>query len=167
MPFRTAPETKIQLIPGMEFCLDGVKKRIMKKSTCPALGLLLMALLLCTNAISQNANTWKGGTPGLENDWNCAKNWSAYRVPDAFTDVIIPDVSTTTQSPPVIQSGQLEVNSLFLETNAKLTIEKSAQLVVFDPTCSFIPKNVGGKGDLFLLNTPQVYQASTASAFRN
>ncbi len=137
----------------------------MKKSTCPAIGLLLSALLLCTDAFSQIANTWKGGAPGLENDWNCPKNWSAFRVPDAFTDVIIPDASSTTQAPPVIQSGQLEVNSLFMETNAQLTIRESAQLVVIDPLCSFIPKKVDG--DLFLLNTAQGYQANTASVYRD
>ncbi|MBK9014077.1 MAG: hypothetical protein IPM82_08280 [Saprospiraceae bacterium] len=88
--------------------------------------------------------------PGMENDWNCPKNWSTYSVPNAFSNVFIPDVSTTTLAAPVIKNGRMEVNSLFLETNAFLTVEESAQLVVFEQSGSYFQDNLHLKGMMFI-----------------
>jgi hypothetical protein len=33
-------------------------------------------LTLCLNAFAQKTVVWKGGTPGQETNWYCAKNWS-------------------------------------------------------------------------------------------
>jgi hypothetical protein len=91
------------------------------------------ALSICfANTLSAQAKvTWKGGTPGQPNAWNCPKNWSNHRVPDEFSDVVIPEVSSTTLAAPVIKSGQFEVNSIQLQPNAQLTIGAGAQLLVY------------------------------------
>lgn len=92
---------------------------------------LLLAIMLtaASSAFSQKAFTWKGGTPGQENNWNCAKNWVPNEVPNEFADIIIPDVSTTTMASPVVSDGRFEVNSMFLQSTALLTIEANAQLI--------------------------------------
>lgn len=126
----------------------------MKKSnfTTSCLAILALVLFLDTNVFAQISTTWKGGTPGRANDWNCPKNWSNHTVPNAFSDVIIPDVSTTTMASPIIKTGRVEVNSLFLYTNASLTLEESAQLVIFQKSSSLLPSNFHPKGRLFLLD---------------
>lgn len=94
--------------------------------------LALSLLLSYSNTLSaQKTVTWKGGTPGQEQTWNCPKNWSGARVPDAFSDVVIPDVSAGSQALPQIATGTFEANSLRILSNARLTIEQGAQLVVF------------------------------------
>ena len=126
----------------------------MKKSFCSTTCISSLALILVfsTNLFSQITTTWKGGAPGMETDWYCAKNWSNYAVPDAFSNVVIPAVSTTSLSSPVIKAGKVEVNTLFLETTATFTVEEGAQLVVFDKAGSFLPSNFQPKGRLFLLD---------------
>ena len=79
---------------------------------------------------AQKINFWKGGTPGQETNWNCAKNWSPNKVPDGFQNVIIPDVSTGSGVYPTIMSSGLEVNALTLESGATLKIEKQASLII-------------------------------------
>ncbi len=80
---------------------------------------------------TQSTNTWKGGTPGQTANWNCPKNWSAGRVPDAFQNVIIPDVSTGSGVYPIIKTGGQEVNAIVLESGATLEITKKGSLMVF------------------------------------
>lgn len=75
---------------------------------------------------------WKGGTPGQETNWHCPKNWSTGTVPDVFSDVVIPDVSTTTRALPEIRSGEVEVNRLTIAHNAGLSLAEAAQLVVLE-----------------------------------
>ncbi len=139
----------------------------MKKSACSIIGLSLTAvlLLLNTNVFAQKTTVWKGGAPGMENDWNCPKNWSTYSVPNAFSNVIIPDVSTTTLAAPIIKNGRMEVNSLFLETNAFLTVEESAQLVIFEQSGSYFQNNLLLKGMMFILDgtIERDVKASTAT----
>jgi hypothetical protein len=79
---------------------------------------------------TQSTNTWKGGTPGQTANWNCPKNWSTGRVPDAFQNVIIPDVSTGSGVYPVIKTGGQEVNAIVLESGASLEITKEGSLIV-------------------------------------
>jgi hypothetical protein len=54
-------------------------------------------------AYSQKTTTWRGGTPGHEKEWNCNKNWSSGKVPDTFSDVVIPDCSSIGNFYPVIK----------------------------------------------------------------
>jgi hypothetical protein len=124
------------------------------KSTIQTIATALSLLFCFANAATaQNKVTWKGGAPGQETNWNCPKNWSNYRVPDEFSDVVIPDVSTTSLAAPVIKSGSFEVNSIQLLSNASLTIGQDAQLVVHNTENGFAQE--GGlqlKGSLLLLD---------------
>lgn len=81
---------------------------------------------------AQKVATWKGGTPGRNTDWYCATNWIEGRVPNEFSQVIIPDVSTTTSSAPVLGSGEVEVFSLLIHSGASLRIAKNARLIARD-----------------------------------
>lgn len=112
---------------------------------------LTLAIICCiANTLSaQRIVEWKGGMPGQETNWNCARNWSTGQVPDIFSDVIIPDVSTTTFAAPVIKSGSFEVNSIELLSNAQLTIGVGAELSVTLSDNGFgNPKGLNVKGML-------------------
>ncbi len=112
-----------------------------------------LLFLACTTLLfSQKNNTWKGGSPGLENEWNCPKNWSTHNVPDDFTNVFIPDVSSTSLSLPVIKSGLVEINALTIASNAVLTIEKGAQLTVFTTAQGVNIRSLKLKGKILLLD---------------
>ena len=160
MPFRTAPQTQLQYRNGI-FPDHTSNVNDMKKFFCSnaMLSPLFLLLLCCTTGFSQITTTWKGGAPGLENDWNCPRNWSNYAVPDAFSNVIIPDVSTTSLAAPLLKTGKVEVNTLFLESNAKFTVEEGAQLVVLQESGSFLPADFHPKGRIFLLNETTDLQA--------
>jgi hypothetical protein len=67
-------------------------------------------------------------------------------VPDEFSDVIIPDVSTSTFALPLIQSGQVEVNSITIYSNGGLTISKNAMLIVLSYAEGVNARNVKGEG---------------------
>ena len=90
----------------------------------------VFALVLSNDAFAQRTIVWKGGTPGQETNWHCPQNWSSYRLPDEFSNVVIPDVSSTTQADPVIRGSRVEVNALRIESRALLTIATDACLVV-------------------------------------
>ena len=90
---------------------------------------MISILSLVVSANAQNANVWKGGFPGHENDWNCYKNWSLGKTPDVFDKVIIPDVSTTTCSYPVIYSSEVEITSLEIQSGAMLTLKGFARIL--------------------------------------
>lgn len=81
---------------------------------------------------AQKTNTWKGGTPGRTSDWYCATNWSTGAVPNEFSNVVIPDVSSTTLAPPVLQKGKVEINALLLHSGACLTIGPAAELTILE-----------------------------------
>ena len=108
--------------------------------------------LISTVTIAQNTVTWKGGTPGKETSWNEARNWSNNRVPDEFSDVIIPDVSTTTFATPIISEGTVELNSILIESNALLTIEAYANLVIHGFAEGLYKDNLDLKGTISLLD---------------
>ncbi|MCU0347758.1 MAG: hypothetical protein MUC59_12530 [Saprospiraceae bacterium] len=84
-----------------------------------------------SQAQTQSTNIWRGGTPGKTANWDCPKNWSKGSVPDAFQDVIIPDVSTGSGIYPVIETGSQEANSIVMEAGAKLEIREAGSLTVF------------------------------------
>lgn len=81
---------------------------------------------------AQKIATWKGGTPGRVSDWNCATNWKEGRVPDEFSNVFIPDVSTSTFNYPIIKNGSVEIASLQCAPAAKLTLLNHAEIIVLD-----------------------------------
>ncbi|MCF8246116.1 MAG: hypothetical protein K9J37_15645 [Saprospiraceae bacterium] len=83
-----------------------------------------------TQVKAQKINFWKGGAPGQESNWNCPKNWSEHQIPDAFQNVIVPDVSSGSGVYPTIDVSGLEVNALVLESGATLTITKKGALEV-------------------------------------
>lgn len=83
-------------------------------------------------AHAQKTATWKGGAPGRSTDWSCAQNWADSRVPNEFSDVVIPNVSTTSGAQPVIRSNAGSVNSLTLLAGAQLRIEKTGALAVLE-----------------------------------
>ena len=113
--------------------------------------LIAICTLLTTTAFAQQTATWKGGTPGKENVWNEARNWSNNKVPNEFTDVLIEDVSTSTFSAPVIESGTIELNSIWMTSNAQLTIEATANLVVYGYTEGLLKENLKVKGNLIVM----------------
>jgi len=124
----------------------------MKSSYLPATQWIVAMLLLLAvgNSHAQRSITWKGGTPGMKNDWFCPQNWSTSSVPDEFSDVIIPDVSTSTFATPVIKSGEVEINSLQILSNGKLTIDKTATVVVINRVTGLTSINIQGEGRLIL-----------------
>ena len=83
-----------------------------------------------TNA--QRTTTWKGGTPGRPSDWYCSTNWKEGREPDEFSNVIIPDVSTSTFFYPVLRSGEVEILSLLIQPRASITISENARLIIIE-----------------------------------
>lgn len=105
-----------------------------------------LLMLVSVGGYAQKEITWKGGFPGKNNDWFCAQNWSTSSVPDEFSNVIIPDVSTSTFAPPMIRSGQVEINSLNMLDNASLTITKGAILIVNDSMEGVKSSKVKGEG---------------------
>lgn len=89
-------------------------------------------LFACSHSLrAQRIVFWKGGTPGLESNWNIPGNWSTNAVPDAFCNVIIPDVSTRSGASPVLAQKNAEVNSLLLESGASLVIRQGGVLAVY------------------------------------
>ena len=82
-----------------------------------------------SSLFAQKTATWKGGTPGKPSEWFCATNWEEGRVPNEFSAVIIPDVSTSTFSDPILNGGEVEIQSLEVHSGASLKIGKNARLV--------------------------------------
>ncbi|HOY08258.1 MAG TPA: hypothetical protein PLO67_22775 [Saprospiraceae bacterium] len=94
--------------------------------------LVLTALLTLTSLSlqAQKIATWKGGAPGHATEWNYPANWKENRVPNEFSQVIIPDVSASTFSNPVLDGEVVEIWSLQMFSGASLRIGKSARLIV-------------------------------------
>lgn len=124
----------------------------MKNPINPVAIIVILTLVLANAIYAQTTVIWKGGAPGQENNWNCPKNWSNYKVPNDFSDVVIPDVSSTTLSAPVIKNGVFEVNSIQVHPNAELTIEQDAQLMVHTIHSDFLNKlGLRIKGSLLIV----------------
>ena len=85
--------------------------------------------LFSINLSAQQTNVWKGGAPGHETDWHYYKNWSLGQTPDVFDAVVIPDVSTTTNRYPQVSSGQIEVQSLEIQSGASLSLSRTARIL--------------------------------------
>ena len=91
---------------------------------------LLAALFFATTIQAQHHTEWVGGFPGQPNNWNCPKNWSTHKVPDSFDDVVIPDLSSTTMSYPIINSEVEPIGSLTIASPASLTLTKNGTLEI-------------------------------------
>ena len=115
---------------------------------------LIILLLTLTSSIlvAQKSVTWIGGTPGNETSWEEPKNWSDQHVPNEFSNVYIPDVSTSTFSNPIIKNGIIELNTLEIESTAKLTIQKEASLIVYGNAEGFYANNFEIKGAFIVLD---------------
>jgi len=83
---------------------------------------------------AQITAVWKGGKPGRTTDWNCPANWSEGRVPDEFTQVIIP---TGANYYPVIRYAPTPIDALLMEGGSTLTIQDGARLTVLCETGFF------------------------------
>lgn len=81
---------------------------------------------------AQKIATWKGGTPGRPAEWNCPANWKEGRIPNEFSKVIIPDVSTNSFHNPALNEGEVEVWSLQILSGAMLHIGENASLIVIE-----------------------------------
>ena len=96
----------------------------------------IIILAISTSATAQTTNTWKGGFPGHETDWNQNKNWSLGKTPDVFDRVIIPDVSTSTQKYPIVKEGEIEVLRIEVQSGASLTLLRSVRIVANEFICN-------------------------------
>jgi hypothetical protein len=98
---------------------------------------IAISLLTLTTALqAQVTNTWKGGFAGQETNWLCPKNWSLGKVPGAFDRVVIPDVSTSTRRYPIIVSGEIEVQSIDIQSGATLTMLQSVRILADEFVCN-------------------------------
>lgn len=113
------------------------------------------SLLVCFSAPSslfaQKAITWKGGAPGRETQWQCPGNWSENKVPNEFSDVVIPDISTRGLNYPVL-NDVAEVHSLRLEGNAIFTIAPQGYLTVLFEIIAVDKERLKINGELKVLN---------------
>lgn len=96
--------------------------------------LVIIALLLtatsATQLHAQKTNTWKGGFPGQESNWNCPRNWSLGTVPDWTCQVVIPQQTSDRKNYPVVSSRNEEIYSLVIQPGARLEIAPSGDLSV-------------------------------------
>ena len=97
------------------------------KNAFEKISFFVMLAMFATDMNAQLQNTWVGGTPGRPIDWNVASNWSRQQVPGAFDDILIPNTTTTTFAYPTI-AGKVEINSLTIESGAKLVILEAGSL---------------------------------------
>jgi hypothetical protein len=95
------------------------------------IAIIALFSLISLSAQAQITATWKGGTPGKTTDWNCPTNWEEGRVPNEYSNVIIPDVSTSTFSYPMIDND-VEILSHSCTAPALLKIRNNAQVIVLE-----------------------------------
>lgn len=134
----------------------------MKTSKLKSTLAFLFYFLFVPFLFAQKPIVWIGGTPGQTNDWNCPKNWNTHHVPDAFSDVLIPSVLSNSLASPVIHQGQVEINSLFIESNAALTVEKPASLVIYTTAEGTDDQRLKLHGTLLIKNELRQEQQSKA-----
>lgn len=95
---------------------------------------LAICLGFSLNLTAQTTTIWQGGKPGRTADWNCPANWSEGRVPDEFTQVIIP---SGVNCYPVIKYAPSPIDALLMEAGARLTITDGAKLAILGETGIF------------------------------
>lgn len=95
---------------------------------------IILTLSFSFSLSAQISATWQGGKPGRATDWNCPANWSEDRVPDEFTQVIIPSGANYY---PVIQYTPAPIDALLMESGTTLTIQDGANLTILCETGIF------------------------------
>ena len=95
----------------------------------------LKQIINTTATIPANTTNWKGGTPGRVDSWNEPRNWSTNDIPNEDSHVVINAGNSGHNAQPVI-SDHVQVASINIMSNAKLTIRKTGDLLV-DGTDTF------------------------------
>lgn len=98
----------------------------------------ILSILFLTKSFCQIENIWLGGSPGHENDWNYHKNWSKNKVPNEFNNVVIRDTRSTTFVYPVINKGNVIINSLEMHPGTELHLKPKATLTVLDDSFAIL-----------------------------
>jgi hypothetical protein len=95
---------------------------------------------------------WKGGSPGRETKWECPKNWVGNKLPDEFSNVLIPDIVSGSNSFPELDDADVSINSLRIEGESILKIRPHGTLTVY--AWVFYPnfKSIDNQGSLFIFN---------------
>ena len=91
-------------------------------------------MLLCSLSVSLSAQktaTWKGGKSGNPTDWNCDANWKEGKVPNEFSQVVIPSGRTFY---PVIKDEVPPIDAILIEADARLTLTEDARLGILNET---------------------------------
>ena len=106
--------------------------------------LLAISILFCLqiSASAQTTATWQGGTPGKSSDWNCHTNWKEGRIPDEFSQVIIPADRHTY---PILKDEVQPIDALMLVGGASLTLEQGSFLTILGETGRFNGMTLLGK----------------------
>jgi hypothetical protein len=128
------------------------------KASLSSIALVFFLLQSALPLQAQRLNFWVGGTPGMDRDWHCPRNWSLGQIPNQFSDVIIPDVSTASDAMPLIRDGVVEVNSMRIDSNAVLEIGSEATLVVYNQLKKCHEKNLLVSGIIIEWEENQVKQ---------
>lgn len=92
--------------------------------------LVLLLALSTVVSLLHSQSEWRGGFPGRETDWLCARNWSDNRVPDEMDNVVIPDCSSRGNFYPQIRSRSACVQSLNIYSGATVSIQAGAKLTI-------------------------------------
>ncbi|MFN0214145.1 MAG: hypothetical protein ACKVT2_07800 [Saprospiraceae bacterium] len=100
---------------------------------------------------AQKTAIWKGGFPGQETNWACARNWSLNKVPDGNCHALIPLLEQREKNYPILSTADQEVYSLVIEAQASLTITPSGTLSILG--LSPYDKPLWNAGTLFLSGT--------------
>ena len=85
---------------------------------------------VCITPPCNIANTWTGN---LSNSWTEPGNWACGEVPGPTTNVIIPPPPTVSNSPVIVAPLTVDILTLDLEGDAKVTIQTGATLNVLNP----------------------------------
>lgn len=120
---------------------------------------IIFFLVFCAAAPSvfaQRTHVWKGGKPGRSNDWHCAANWNNHRVPDEFSDVLIPRMLQESDNPVISDEG-VEVNSMRICEGARLTVGNEGSLSILNPDYCIDVSRITVLGRLILPGWPLKY----------
>jgi hypothetical protein len=88
---------------------------------------LAFSFLFFASALGQNM--WKGSIYSGGQDWHNPTNWSKGHVPTDLEEVIIPDLTNTGKSYPVIQE-EVEIQHLRMYGQASLSITSTGVLYI-------------------------------------
>lgn len=110
---------------------------------------IIITLLFSFSLSAQISATWQGGKPGRSTDWDCPSNWREGRVPDEFTQVIIP---AGRQFYPEIKCASMPIDALLMESGSTLDIFEGASLLVLGATgrfdCAIVLGQIRNNGTL-------------------